>query len=81
MNTRIQYYKGVPIRLIKRKYVSKNAKRFVLNDTNQNVWIPNCYLKSDGTLKENINIDFVFHKAYRENKFRYANIHINPFEW
>ena len=81
-NNSIQFYKDVPIRLI--VYTDKlNAKRFILGDmkSKQNIWIPNCYLKPDGTLKANINIDFIFKKAYQQGKFSYANININPMLW
>ena len=42
------------------------AKRFVINHTNQNVWIPNKHLKEDGTIKETENIDYVFRKSIRQ---------------
>lgn len=51
MNYETQYYKGIPLNLIKRKYGNRNAKRFVINHTNQNVWIPNKHLEEDGTIK------------------------------
>lgn len=73
MNTDIQYYKGVPLRQINRKdYHTMKARRFVLNETNQNVWIPCLYLEIDGTIKNNTNIDFVFFKSKR--KFALAGI-------
>ena len=82
LNLEIQYYKGIPIRLVKRNYNGKNAKRFLLNDTNQNIWIPNYYLQANGTLKEGINIDFIFKKAYIQHKFEYAHIkNVNPLLW
>ena len=82
LNLQIQYYKGIPIRLIKRNYNGKNAKRFILNETNQNIWIPNYYLQPNGTLKEGINIDFIFKKAYIQRKFEYAHIdNVNPLLW
>lgn len=63
MNYETQYYKGIPLNLIKRKYVNRMAKRFVINHTNQNVWIPNKHLEDDGTIKLTENIDYVFRKA------------------
>lgn len=68
MNYKTQYYKGIPFNLIsrKRKYKNMKAKRFVINHTNQNVWIPNKYLKEDGTIKEKENIDYVFRKSIRQ---------------
>ena len=52
MNYKTQYYKGIPLNLISRKYKNMKAKRFIINHTNQNVWIPNKHLKEDGTIKE-----------------------------
>lgn len=73
MNTSIQLYKGVPLRQIVRKdYHSLKARRFTLNGTNQNVWIPCQYLEPDGTILPNANIDFVFFKSKR--KFELAGI-------
>lgn len=66
MNFSTQYYKGIPIRLIRRKYGDMKAKRFIINETNQNVWIPNKHLLDDGTLKPDENIDYVFRSAKRQ---------------
>lgn len=66
MNYKTQYYKGIPLNLISRKYKNMKAKRFVINHTNQNVWIPNKHLKKDGTIKEKENIDYVFRKSIRK---------------
>lgn len=66
MNYETQYYKGIPLNLIKRKYGNRNAKRFVINHTNQNVWIPNKHLKEDGTIKFMEDIDYVFRKSIRQ---------------
>ena len=66
MNYNYQFYKGIPIRLIKRNYKNRKAKRFIINDTNQNVWIPNKHLKDDGTIKEGEDIDYVFRRAVNQ---------------
>lgn len=67
MNLEMQYYKGLPLKLINRKdYKSRNAKRYTINNTNQNVWIPNIYLLEDGTIKENAELMFLFKKAKRQ---------------
>ena len=66
MNYETQYYKGIPLNLVRRKYVNRNAKRFVINHTNQNVWIPNKHLKEDGTIKITENIDYVFRRSIRQ---------------
>ena len=66
MNFKPQYYKGIKLQLINRKYDGFKAKRFTINGTNQNVWIPNKHLNEDGTIKENENIDYVFRKSIRQ---------------
>lgn len=66
MNYETQYYKGIPLNLVRRKYGNRNAKRFVINHTNQNVWIPNKHLKEDGTIKITENIDYVFRRSIRQ---------------
>lgn len=66
-NTNIQYYKGIPLLLIRRGgYEDQMAKRYTLNGTNQNVWIPNKHTLEDGTLIEGENIDYVFRKSQRQ---------------
>lgn len=73
LNFDMQYYKGIPLQLINRKYGNDSkAKRYTINGTNQNVWIPNKHLEADGTIKSNENIDYVFRKA--QNQLRYAGI-------
>lgn len=66
-----QYYKGIKIRLINRSYhkpekAKGHAKRFILNGTSQNVWIPNKHLEIDGTLKPYENIDYVLRRAQKQ---------------
>lgn len=72
MNFEVQYYKGIPLKLIRRNYKFSLAKRYTLNGTNQNVWIPNKHLEEDGTIKTNENIDYIFDKA--KNQLMYAGI-------
>lgn len=60
-NTIQQFYRDIPIALIvRRDYSHKEAKRFTINGTNQNVWIPNKHLKEDGTLIPGQDLDYVF---------------------
>lgn len=66
MNLKTQYYKNIPLNLIDRKYGNKKAKRYVINHTNQNIWIPNKHLESDGTIKEGEDLDYIFLKAKRQ---------------
>lgn len=78
-NFAVQFYKGVPISLMDYSaeyYATRSAKRFHLGDKRygQNIWIPNTYLEQDGTLKQGVNIDFVFRKAYQQRKFQYAQL-------
>lgn len=74
MNYNIQYYKGIPLRLINRNYKTYNAKRYLINETNQNIWIPNCYLLKDGTIKSDVNIDFIFNNKITQNKLKIAKV-------
>lgn len=64
LNLELQFYKGIPFRLINRRdYPCRKAKRFTLNETNQNVWIPNKHLMPDGTVIPGQDIDYVFRLA------------------
>lgn len=66
MNYNTQYYKGIPLQLINRKYGNRKAKRYTINHTNQNVWIPNKHLTDDGTIRSGENIDYVFLQSKRQ---------------
>ena len=72
MNTAQQVYKTIPLNLIDRKYGDRKAKRYTINGTNQNVWIPNKHLMPDGTIKPGENIDYVFRRA--QNQLTIAGI-------
>jgi len=68
-NGALQMYKNVPLKLIvytDKHFDALKAKRFTINNTNQNVWIPNYYLEEDGTIKAGVNIDFIFYKSFRQ---------------
>lgn len=72
MNFEVQYYKGIPLKLINRYYGNMKARRFTLNGTNQNVWIPNKHLLQDGTIKNEEDLDYIFRKS--QNQLNYAGI-------
>ena len=72
MNYKEQYYRDIPLRLINRNYTGYKAKRYLINNTNQNVWIPNCYLLEDGTIKEGANLDFIFNSRQGKRKLELA---------
>ena len=74
MNFKPQYYNGIKLQLINRKYDWFKAKRFTINGTNQNVWIPNKHLLEDGTIKPNENIDYIFRKAKRQMEIALAKM-------
>lgn len=61
-----QYYKGIPLRQIKRGYGGAKARRFTINHTNQNCWIPLKHLADDGTIKPDQNIDYVIFGSQRQ---------------
>lgn len=67
INRQCQIYKGIRLNCIPRKdYEDKKAKRFIINGTNQNVWIPNKHLEENGTIRAGENIDYIFRQAKRE---------------
>lgn len=72
MNTKVQIYKTIPLRLIVRKYGNRKAKRYIINGTNQNVWIPNKHLLEDGTIKPGEDIDYIFRSV--SNQLNIAGI-------
>lgn len=79
-NMDVQHYKGIPLRLICREtYLSNKAKRYAINETNQNVWIPNKHLEEDGTIKQGENLDYIFIKAAKMKKLKYAGV--NSWNW
>lgn len=70
MNFKVQFYRGLALKLIKRNYNGYKAKRYTINGTNQNIWIPNKHLEEDGTIKPKENIDYILNKA--KNQIRIA---------
>lgn len=75
INTENQFYKGIQLNCIPRRdYYAMRAKRFIMNDTNQNVWIPNKHLAEDGTILEGEDIDYVFRKARRQCELAGVNM-------
>lgn len=83
--TETQYYKGVPVTLIvyeEAHFAALRAKRFMLGSRGgQNVWIPNKYLDDAGRILPDADLDWLFRRAHRENKFFYAGIDVNPQTW
>lgn len=66
-NTETQYYRDIPVKLIvRRDYAHREAKRYTINGTNQNVWIPNKHLMPDGTLRPGEDLDYVFRSHGRQ---------------
>lgn len=63
MNLATQDYKGIPLQLIDRSYAGYRARRYAINHTNQNVWIPDKHLCPDGTIKPGEDIDYVFRRS------------------
>ena len=74
MNFETQYYKGIPLKLIDRNYDGYKAKRFTINGTNQNIWIPNKFLLDDGTIVQNSNLSFIFNKPTVKHILELAGI-------
>lgn len=56
-------YKGLALRRFRERNShteTELAVRFILNDTNQNVWIPKRHLDNTGRLIPGENVDYVF---------------------
>lgn len=73
-NFNIQYYKGIPLQQIDRGYGNAKARRFTINHTNQNCWIPCKHLEVDGTIKPNQDIDYVIIQG--KSQFKKAGVKI-----
>ena len=65
-NFKIQYYKDIPLEQIDRGYGMAKARRFMINNTNQNCWIPLKHLELDGTIKPDEDIDYVIFRSKRQ---------------
>lgn len=72
MNLKEQFYNDIVLTQCNRKYGDSKARRFYLYNTVQAIWIPCVYLETDGTIKENANIDWIFKKPNNKNILRIA---------
>ena len=73
-NFETQYYKGIPLKQIDRGYGGAKARRFTINGTNQNCWIPLKHLHVDGTIKPGQDIDYVVVNS--KSQFKRAGVTI-----
>ncbi len=76
-NFATQYYKGIPLQQIDRGYGNAKARRFTINHTNQNCWIPCKHLNEDGTIKNGEDIDYVIFKSKRQFEIAGVSIEFN----
>jgi hypothetical protein len=61
-----QMYKNIPLEFIHRDdYHNKQARRYAINGTNQNLWIPTKHL-SNSKIKEGEDLDYVFVRSVRQ---------------
>lgn len=65
-NFEVQHYKEIPLKQIDRGYGNAKARRFTINNTNQNCWIPLKHLEVNGTIKSNEDIDYVVFRSKRQ---------------
>lgn len=75
-NTSMQYYKGVPLKLIvytDKHFARLRAKRFTINNTNQNLWIPNKHLAPDGTILPDQDLDYILRQSRNQIRIAGAN--------
>jgi len=73
VNIENQNYKGIVLRYYGRK--TKLAARFVIFDTNQNIWIPRKHLDDDFNIID--NIDYIVFKWQTRHKVKLAKEIIN----
>lgn len=83
-NIATQLYKDIRLTLIAHHpsyYTGRNAKRFRVGGEHsiQTIWIPNCCLRPDGTLKPDVNLDWLFNQEKNKIKLRYAHELNNEF--
>lgn len=74
-NIATQLYKNIRLTLIPYHpsyYTGRNAKRFQIGHSIQTIWIPNRCLLLDGTLKPDVNLDWIFNQEKNKLKLRYA---------
>ncbi|MGL5713620.1 MAG: hypothetical protein ACRCX2_11425 [Paraclostridium sp.] len=60
MNFENQKYKELVLTQCNRKYGERKARRFYIFNTTQAIWIPCKFLHEGGTIKENVDIDWIF---------------------
>ena len=81
LNRSLQFYKGLPLRLVDgRDYKHLKAKRYLINDTNQNVWIPNRHLEENGIIKHGENLDYIFVQSSRQLKLAGYELCFKPIQ-
>lgn len=74
-NLGTQFYKGIPLRAENKKQSrTKNAKKFIINESKEYIWISNIYLNKDWSLKTDINIDWIFRIKNNRHKLIKANV-------
>lgn len=76
-NFNTQHYKGIPLQQIDRGYGNAKARRFTINNTNQNCWIPLKHLELDGTIKPEQDIDYVIFQSKRQFELAGVTIKFN----
>lgn len=74
-NLGIQFYKGIPLKAENKKQNRRrNAKKFIINESKEYIWISNAYLDKDWSLRPDINIDWMFRIKINRDKLIKANI-------
>lgn len=61
LNLGQQMYKGVPLKICQTcSYENRNAIKFCINDTMQAIWIPKQHLFTDGSIRPDHDLDYLF---------------------
>lgn len=78
-NKNVQFYKNIPVTLAElsdEHHEKLQSKKFFIGNPKykQSIWIPKMYLDRDGTIRENVNIDYIFKLAVLQHKFENTNL-------
>lgn len=61
----VSYIHEIPFRFLSFRF---NAANFRIGDSRQKVFIPRTYVNKDGTIKNDVNLDWWFYKPMNQHK-------------
>lgn len=63
----VSFIYGIPFRFLKFR---GNAANFRIGDSRQLVFIPSNFVNKNGTIKDNVNLDWWFYKQTNQHKIK-----------